>query len=132
MRARGERRAAPPFLRIVLGVAARERDVGLVERMARLAGRLDIDLLVMHVALPGKEPPASIVDAFVKATRSAKAKWRIEVNSDPAAALVAAMTDLDVLVVESPRVKHRLFGPSSFAAKAMRAGAKELLVLAPR
>jgi two-component system sensor histidine kinase KdpD len=132
MRARGERRAAPPFLRIVLGVAARERDVVLVERMARLAARLDIDLLVMHVALPGKEPPAPVVEALVKATRSAKAKWRLEVNSDPAAALTAAMNDLDVLVVESPRVKHRLFGPASFAVKALRAGAKELLVLAPR
>jgi two-component system sensor histidine kinase KdpD len=132
MRARGERRAAPPFLRIVLGVAARERDVVLIERMARLAARLDIDLLVMHVALPGKEPDASAIELLVKATRTAKAKWLLEVNIDPAAALAAAATDLDVLVVESPRNKHRLFGPASFAVKMLRAGAKELLVLAPR
>ena len=132
MHARGERRAAPPFSRIILGVAARERDVVLVERMARLAARLDIDLLVMHVALPAKEPAAAVTDALVRATRTAKGKWRLEVNSDPAAALVATATELDIIVVESPRVKQRLFGPASFATKILRAGARELLVLAPR
>jgi hypothetical protein len=86
----------------------------------------------MHVALPGKEPDASAIELLVKATRTAKAKWLLEVNIDPAAALAAAATDLDVLVVESPRNKHRLFGPASFAVKMLRAGAKELLVLAPR
>jgi two-component system sensor histidine kinase KdpD len=132
MRARSERRAAPPFSRIVLGVAARERDGVLIERMARLGARLDIDLLVMHVALPGREPPAATVELLTRATRAAKGKWRLEVNSDPAAALAAAARELDVLVVESPRVKQRLFGPTSFALKVIRAGARELLVLAPR
>ncbi len=132
MHARGGRRAAPPFLRIVLGVAARERDVVLIERMARLAARLDVDLLVLHIALPGKEPAPAIIDLLAKATRAAKGKWRLEVNSDPAAALCAAANELDVVVVESPRVKQRLFGPASFAAKVVRAGADELLVLAPR
>ena len=132
MHARGERRAAPPFSRIVLGVAARERDVLLIERMARLAARLDIDLLVMHVSLAGKEPPPALLETLVKTTRAGKGKWRLEVNSDPAAALVAAANDLDVLVVESPRVKQRLFGPASFAVKMIRAGVRELLVLAPR
>jgi two-component system sensor histidine kinase KdpD len=132
MHARGERRAAPPFSRIILGVAARERDVGLIERLARLAARLDIDLLVLHVALPGKEPPVPLLETLGKATRAAKGKWRLEVNSDPAAALVAATGDLDVLVVESPRSKHRMFGPVSFAVKVIRAGIRELLVVAPR
>jgi hypothetical protein len=132
MHARSERRSAPPFSRIVLGVAARERELALIERMARLAARLDIDLLVMHVALPGNEPPASLVETLAKAARAAKGKWRLEVNSDPAAALTAAAGDLDVLVVESPRLKQRMFGPASFAVKVIRAGARELLVLAPR
>jgi two-component system sensor histidine kinase KdpD len=132
MHARGERRSAPPFSRIVLGVAARERDVLLIERMARLAARLDIDLLVMHVALPGKEPAPAAIELLVKTTRGVKAKWRLEVNSDPAAALGAAAGELDVIVVESPRVKQRLFGPASFAVKVVRGGAHELLVLAPR
>jgi two-component system sensor histidine kinase KdpD len=132
MHARGERRSAPPFSRILLGVAARERDVGLIERVARLAARLDIDLLVMHVALPGKEPLPPLLELLTKATRAAKGKWRLEVNSDPASALAAAAGDLDVLVVESRRTKGRLFGAPPFAVKLIRAGARELLVLAPR
>jgi two-component system sensor histidine kinase KdpD len=132
MHARGERRSAPPFSRIVLCVAAREREIGLIERMARLAARLDIDLLVMHVALPGKEPPPELTETFVKATRAAKGKWRLEVNSDPAAALRAAAGDLDVLAVESARSKQRLFGAPPFSVKLMKAGAREVLVLAPR
>jgi K+-sensing histidine kinase KdpD len=132
MHARGERRSAPPFSRIVLGVAARERDALLIERMARLAARLDIDLLVIHVALPGKEPPPELLALLTNATRAAKGKWRLEVNSDPAAALVASTTELDVLVVESARAKGRLFGPPSFASRLLRGGAHELLVLTPR
>jgi two-component system sensor histidine kinase KdpD len=131
MHAHGERRGAPPFSRIILGVAARERDASLIERAARLAARLDIDLLVMHVALPGKEqsPP---VELLADATRAAKGKWRLEVNSDPAAALAAAAGERDVLVTESLRTKQRMFGAPSFAVKLIRAGARELLVLAPR
>jgi hypothetical protein len=100
--------------------------------MARLAARLDIDLLVMHVALPGKEPPPELTEMLVKATRAAKGKWRLEVNSDPAAALKAAAGDLDVLAVESARSKQRFFGAPPFAVKLMKAGAREVLVLAPR
>jgi two-component system sensor histidine kinase KdpD len=132
MRARSERRAAPPFSRIVLGVQGRERDLQLIERMARLANRLDIDFLAMHVALPGKEPPSALVERLAAATRAARGKWRLEVNSDPAAAMIAATNDGDVLVIESPREKARLFGPASFAARVLRGEPREILVLAPR
>jgi hypothetical protein len=86
---------------------------------------------VMHVALPGKEqsPP---VEFLADATRAAKGKWRLEVNSDSAAALAAAAGERDVLVTESLRTKQRMFGAPSFAVKLIRAGARELLVLAPR
>jgi two-component system sensor histidine kinase KdpD len=132
MHAHGERRAAPPFSRIVLGVAARERDISLIERAARLAARLDIDLVVMHVAAPGKELAAPVLQALEKATHAAKGKWRLEVNPEPAAALAAAAGERDVLVVESLRGKQRIFGAPAFAVKLLRAGARELLVLAPR
>jgi two-component system sensor histidine kinase KdpD len=132
MHAHGERRAAPPFSRIVLGVAARERDISLIERAARLAARLDIDLLVMHVAAPGKALAAPLLEALEKATHAAKGKWRLEVNPEPAAALAAAAGERDVLVVESLRGKQRIFGAPAFAVKLLKAGARELLVLAPR
>jgi two-component system, OmpR family, sensor histidine kinase KdpD len=132
MHAHGERRAAPPFSRIVLGVAARERDISLIERAARLAARLDIDLVVMHVAAPGKVLAAPLLEALEKATHAAKGKWRLEVNPEPAAALAAAAGERDVLVVESLRGKQRIFGAPAFAVKLLRAGAREVLVLAPR
>jgi hypothetical protein len=37
-----------------------------------------------------------------------------------------------VLAVESPRKKRRWFGKHSFAVRALAAGVRELLVLAPR
>jgi hypothetical protein len=40
--------------------------------------------------------------------------------------------DLDTIVIESPRAKQRLFGAPSFAIRLLRAGARELIVLAPR
>lgn len=132
MRARSERRAAPPFSRIVLGVQGRERDIALIERMARLASRLDIDLLAMHIALPGKNVPSATLEKLAAAVTTAHGKWRLEGNIDAAAAMVAATGETDVLAFESPREKHRLFGPMSFATRALRAGARELLVLAPR
>jgi two-component system sensor histidine kinase KdpD len=130
MHARSERRLAPPFSRIVLGVAGRERDLGLVARMARLATRLDIDLLVMHAGLPGRPPP-DVLERFASVVRAAKGKWRYVVSADPAVALIAACGDHDVLVVESARGKQRLFGPRSFAARLLAAGVREMLVLAP-
>jgi len=130
MHARSERRLAPPFSRIVLGVADRERDIGLIGRMARLSTRPDGALLVIHVALPGRPAPA-MAERFAAPVRAAKGNWRTVVSPDPTAALVAACGDHDVLVVESARGKHRLFGPRSFAAMLIAAGARELLVLAP-
>jgi hypothetical protein len=38
----------------------------------------------------------------------------------------------DVLAVESPRKRRRFFGKPSFAVRALAAGAREMLVLAPR
>ena len=112
MRARRQRRHAPPFARIVLGVRARERDVGLIERMGRLATQNFI-----CPAVRGLPPDFTVA---------------VNVMIDPAAALVAAAKELDTIVVESPRGKKRLFTPPSFANRLLRAGARELIALAPR
>jgi two-component system sensor histidine kinase KdpD len=132
MRARRQRRHAPPFGRIVLGVRARERDVALIERMARLATRLSIELAVVHVNTPRATPDAGAIEALQKATRVARALWLPLEAADPAAALVAAAKEFDTIVVESPRGKRRLFTPPSFANHLLRAGARELIALAPR
>ena len=132
MRARRQRRQAPPFARIVLGVRARERDVTLIERMSHLATRLGIELSVIHVAAPGEAPAAALIEALEKAARSARARWQIIESADAAAALVATAKELDTIVVESPRGKHRMFSQPSFANRLLRAGAREFIALAPR
>jgi two-component system sensor histidine kinase KdpD len=130
MHARRERRHAPPFGRIVLGVSARERDVALIERMARLAMRLSIEMLVVHVRAPGANDAAAL-ERLQKAAKTARAAWKVIEATDPAAALVSAAGGLDAIAVESARGKHRLFTPASFALRLLRAGARELLVLGP-
>ncbi len=131
MHARRERRHAPPFARIVLGVRARERDVLLIERMARLAMRLSIELLVVHVRAPGTTPDPAAVERLQKASKVARAQWNMIDAPDAATALVAVAGGLDALVVESARGKARLFTPPSFGLRLLRAGAREMIVLAP-
>ncbi len=105
-RARSVRRSAPPLKRIVLGTAPRERDLQLVERMTRLARRLGVELKVVTVP---------------------------KGDGDTATRLVGMLAPGDILAVESPRRGRRLpFGRRSFAVRTLAAGARELLVLAPR
>jgi two-component system sensor histidine kinase KdpD len=132
MRARRQRRHAPPFARIVLGVRARERDLTLIERMTRLATRLSIELTVVHVSTPGATPEPQVIEQLQKATRAARALWLLVEAPDPASALVATAKELDTIVVESPRGKRRLFAPPSFANRLLRAGAREMIALTPR
>jgi len=132
MHARRQRRHAPPFARIVLGVRARERDASLIERMGRLSTRLSVALSVVHISAPGVVPDAAAIERLKDAARAARAQWQVVEGADPAAALVALAKELDTIVVESPRGKHRLFTPVSFAVRLLRAGARELIALAPR
>ena len=132
MHARRQRRHAPPFGRIVVGVRARSRDVVLIERMGRLATRLSVELAVAHVTAPGESSDPAALELLQNATRTARGKWLPLAGADAAVALVAAAKDLDVLVVESPRGKHRLFSAQSFAKRVLRAGAQEMIVLTPR
>nr|MDQ6926712.1 hypothetical protein [Candidatus Eremiobacteraeota bacterium] len=56
-----------------------------------------------------------------------------DVAPDAAVKIVQLLGDGDVLAVESPRhPKRRFFGKASFAVRAIAAGAREVLVLAPR
>lgn len=131
MHARRERRLAPPFARVVLGVRARERDVALIERMALFTKRLGIELCVVHVTTSTATPHAGALEKLAAAARTARAQWQVIEAADPAAGLAAAAKELDVVAVESPRGKQRLFSPPSFAGRVLRAGCREMLVLAP-
>lgn len=133
LRARSERKHQRPFARIVLGVAPRERDAELIGRASRLARRLDVDLRV--VAISPRDDPATrtAVDALARATSAVHGTFLAELAPDAAVRIVEMLLAGDVLAVESPRLPRKpLFGKRSFAVRALAAGARELLVLAPR
>lgn len=133
LHARLQRRHARPFGRIVVGVLPRERDVALIERMGRLAARLDVDLRVVTILKPGDDAPHAVVDALARTARKARGSFLSDRGDDAAQRLVAIAEPQDVIAVESPRGPRRLFGgKASFASRVLKAGAKELLVLAPR
>ena len=131
-RARGERRHGRPAARIVLGVAPRLRDVTLVERVGRLCARHEVDLRVIVIGRPGDQLPQREIDALGSATRALHGSFVVDVAIDAPARLVALQEEGDVLAVESPRQRRRLFGKTSFAVRLLRAGARDLIVLAPR
>ncbi len=131
LRARAESRRERPFGRVVVGAAPRERDVDVIERAGRVARRLDVDLRVIAITTRD-DRPAPALDVLARATAAAGGKFIAAVAPDAAVRLAEIIADGDVLVVESPRTKHRLFGGRSFALGLLSAGVRELLILAPR
>ena len=130
LHARSPSRRSRPFERLVLGVAARARDVALVERVGRLADRLGTELRVVHVARSSAVHDARL-DALARATRAARGSFFADVADGAAARLAAIAQPDDALVCESPRRPRGPFSSASFALRLWRAGARELLVLAP-
>jgi K+-sensing histidine kinase KdpD len=132
-RARSVRRRERPFARVVLGVAPRERDATLIERASRLARRLGIGLRVVMVTARDDAAAAEARDRLGAAATSLQASFVAETAPDAAVRVVQLLESGDVLLVESPRKRRRLFfGRHSFAVRALAAGARELLVLVPR
>ena len=133
MRARAASRPAPPFERIVLGVAARERDRNLIARMGRLASRLEIDLVVSYVAGTNDLLDDATIDSLSRAARAQRARWIVTRNDDMAAGLVAlARDERAVLAVEGARTRKRFFNNRKpVALRAIEAGASDMFVLAP-
>ncbi len=130
--ARWEARRERPFSRIVLGVATRTREAELIRRVGRLAQRLDVDLRVVAV-IPREDPHTrAVLDALSAAANGARGAFVVATAVDAAVGIVAMLAVGDVLAIESPRGRRRLFGKPSFAVRALSAGARELLVLAPR
>ncbi len=132
IRARTERRHGRPAARIVLGASPRLRDVPLVQRVGRLCERLSVDLRVVVIAKPGELPAQEAIDAIAQATRDARGAFLLETAADAAVRLAALAEDGDVLACESPRKKRGLFGPTSFAVRLLKAGAEDVIILAPR
>lgn len=133
LRVRTVTRAPHAVREIVLGVAARERDVMLVQRAGRLAKRLNTDFTVVHVTSPSHPVAQSALDTLAAMTRMSDGRFIVESDMKPAAALARmnAARPRSTLVVEGVRCKAGWLGPKSFAQQLLDYGATELLVFAP-
>jgi len=132
VRAKGSAKRPREFVCLVLGVQARERDIDLIERSARIALRLEIDLSVIHVAKSAEAARTRAVAALEESARRVRARWSVAIGPDPAATLIAsARKELGAtIVVEGARKKAR-WRAVPFARRLLDAGAKQLYILAP-
>ena len=132
IRARGGRKAKSGISRLVVGVADRVRDVTLIRRCASLAARLDVGFSVVHVASRSEGNDSEAIAELREACRDLRGRWIVAAGDDPARALLSAAhaDGGSTIVVEGRRTKLRMFGKAPFARRLLRAGAKELLVLA--
>jgi two-component system sensor histidine kinase KdpD len=135
VRARGGTRRPAPFARIALGVKARERDIDLIERCARIALRLEIDFSVVHVARTAEAGAGRVVTALQEAARRVRARWILATGDDPARELItaAAQDNAGTVAVEGALAKKRWpgGGGTPFARRLLESGARQLLILAP-
>ena len=128
--ARGER-GPSPFARLALGVKAREREIDLIERCARLTQRLGIDFTVVHAGSGGTSP-SRVTTALEDATRRVRGRWRVVSGKDPAVALVAAAKEEGATTIAVEGARHKPLWPRGvpFGRRLLDAGAKQLLILA--
>ena len=131
--ARGGSKRSPPFARLALGVKARERDVELIERCARIALRFEIELSVIHVSKSAEAAETRIVASLAEATRRVRARWHLAIGLDAGRALLDASVREGgtTIAIEGARHKPRWPRGVPFARRLLEAGAKQLLVLAP-
>ena len=132
IRARGELPRPAPVGRLALGVKGRERDIELIERCARLAQRLEIDLSVIHVARE-REPDLRVVSTLETATARVRARWQLMRGNDVAATLVRAAATEQAMTIacEGRRGKPHWPPVPAFARRLLDVGARQLLILAP-
>jgi two-component system sensor histidine kinase KdpD len=131
--ARGTSKRPPPFARLALGVKARERDSELIERCARIALRLEIELSVIHVAKTADAAEQRVVLSLAETARRVRARWRVAVGVDPAIALMeeTLREGATTIALEGARSKPRWPRGLPFARRLLDSGAKQLLLLAP-
>jgi len=130
--ARSNRRRERPFERIVLGVAPRTEEIDVIRRVGRIAARLKVDLRVVCSRCVDEPIDTGVRAELEQAARDAKGTFAEQLAEYPAEGFVEAAEPTDVIAVSAPHNRRRLFAGPSFARRLLRAGAAELLVLAPR
>jgi two-component system, OmpR family, sensor histidine kinase KdpD len=121
-----------PVEALMVGVGARERDVKLIYRGAKLRARFDADYTVVHIQEKGRATPPDVLEELKAATESVQARWVYASANDAAKALVPLARERSALLaVEGARATPRWPRGPTFARRVLEAGARELLVLAP-
>ncbi len=133
LRTREGKRKTHTISAIVLGVAARERDTGLIQRAGRLAKRLDADFSVVHVAASQQAARSAVLDTLRETARMLDGQWTLEIDVKPARGLAraGAARPASTIVIEGVRSNPAWWGPKTFAQQVLENGAQELLMLAP-
>jgi two-component system sensor histidine kinase KdpD len=136
LRAQDRRKIRAPFERLLLSVAPRAQDVGLIKRCSRIAARLQVEFAVALVTGPGTRDVAhaAFERALREAAANANAAWiRAEARDVPSAVLRIARERKETTIavagtLRAPGLMHR----KAFARRLLDAGALELLILTPR
>jgi two-component system sensor histidine kinase KdpD len=121
-----------PVDALVLGVGPRQRDVKLILRGAKLRARLDAEYTVVHIQEKGRVTPPAVLAELKAAAEAVQARWIYASAADAAKAIVPLARERSALLaVEGARATPRWPRGPTFARRALEAGARELLVLAP-
>ncbi|MBV8245927.1 MAG: hypothetical protein JOZ38_08405 [Candidatus Eremiobacteraeota bacterium] len=133
LHARNRQRIPAPFERLLLSVAARKDDVALVKRSSRIAARLEVEFAVAHIT-DGKHENPDLERELEAAAIAENAHWIREHDVDVVKGLlrIARQVPETTVVVSGTRRTPQFFSRKAFARQMLDAGARELLVLAPR
>jgi len=132
VRTRALQPQSSPIAALMLGVGPRNRDVKLIYRGAKLRARLDAEYTVVHIQEKGRVTPPAILAELKEAAEAVQARWVYASAADAAKAIVPLARERGALLaVEGARATPRWPRGPTFARRALEAGARELLVLAP-
>ena len=135
LRARNRQRIPAPFERLLLSVAQRQPDIALIKRVSRIAARLEVEFAVAHVSERGEKSDPAIEGALRDAAAAEHATWlrRTDESNVPQALLSLARQIPETTIVVTGTLRSPgVFARKAFARRLLDAGARELLVLAPR
>ncbi|MGZ3495934.1 MAG: hypothetical protein ACXWNK_02210 [Vulcanimicrobiaceae bacterium] len=135
MRARDRKGVTSPFDRLLLTIAPRESDIALITRASKIAGRLNIDFMVTHVAALNEHPDPAVLAKLEAATKAAGGTWKYDRSADPPKRVIEMARErpeTTVAVGGTLRSQARWPQPNAFARRLIDSGGRELLILARR
>jgi len=138
LRAETREIAVAPFDRLLLSVSAKPDDLGLILRCSKIAARLHVDFVVVHLTLPKRPRDKTIYTANVarlaSETQLRGGTWIHENALDlPKTLLHISRSVPETTIAVGGTLRNpRWLQPNSVARRLLDAGARELFVLARR